>query len=98
MAAAVCLQSASSEHQVQSSWMKSEPLPFLLLLKEMMDCVVDARLDFVFLEALVKRVGGWRGLAKVEASLLLLSQFTHCALLLSSVSTLTRLSSPHPSL
>lgn len=41
--------------------------------------------------------GGW-----VEGTWLklrlLLSQFTHCALLLSSVSTLTRLSSPHPSL
>lgn len=33
-----------------------------------MDCVVDARLDFVFLRALVKRVGGWRGPTKVEAS------------------------------
>lgn len=65
-----------------------------------MDCVVGARLDFVFLKAVVKRVGVRRGLAKVEASLLLLlllSQFTHCALLLSSVSTLTHLSSPHPS-
>lgn len=63
-----------------------------------MDCVVDARLDLVFLKALVRRVRVGLGLAKVEASLLLLSQFTHCALLLSSVSTLTRLSSPHPSL
>lgn len=58
-----------------------------------MDCVVDARLDLVFLKALVRRGG-----AASKASLLLLSQFTHCALLLSSVSTLTRLSSPHPSL
>lgn len=52
------LRASSSDST--SSWRKFEPLPFLILLKEMMDCVVDAHLDFVFLKALKSRgAGGW---------------------------------------
>lgn len=75
-----------------SSKRKCGPFPFVLLLKDMTDGSVDARLDFVFIKAHTRGDTGCTGWGRVSLLLSPFSEFTHSVLLFcpaSDVSTLT---------